>query len=877
MASGGAAAGALHSSSDNLPVVGACWREKYEVLAQLDDLSGAKQWRARSVSTGERVRISAFVPRDPALRQHVWKKLETIQSAYLPPVREVVNTSDLRLEVVSEPGTLSLREWRAARTTPDAATLKTLVTHLTEAIGILHALELVHLSVSPDTVRVAETGADVVFSLGSLECVTSFDRNEPIPARVNPLYAPPEAAGLQVHAPGPGICGWDLWSIGRVLQHAILGHHVFATVLPAGQSEDELATSAEALLYEADPQAPRAGAVEKMPGLDPNVGVLLRGLLTTSKEARWTRDNIDRWLRGLPVKEQYTTPRAQTHFRWRGRPSTVAEVATFLQSAEHWAANASELFEPEKPGTLANFLRGSPSQSLAYEQLKATLELADALPLKLASPAAQKEAMTIFALVQLSAATLRWRGQGLDSATIGGMMDSLGEVDAMAVLRALSTRSTALQIERIDQAAGRQLTELGKVVGDAEGMLRRNGFLAANDVSGTARLFRLALEPIASLRSVRESLVAGYAGSDHAAVDKLFKSQTGSRSELVVLAWMAPTPERFKFYTHLEADRRRAEGLRKRAGELISALTWVQLERALAVGRGTLAGWGLFVLLWLLIGMPAILLWPGTPGAGYALIPFVVALAFRLLAAPQIRRELRTLLPAADWSWRDAPTRCRRELRLAAGNVGAAALETELVSIRGDLAKLEHVQQGQAPVPELPRFPRVRLLGALSWSLIVLFAGVAVWRMQVQPPSLAAVKKAWIPSPEELQAEARAKAAAAAAAAKAKSEGEDVRIIWPYKPGEYAAKLSVRSTQAASSAQLNYANTHGRELVQPYRRDTISTLIIMPVPSENDMGVMLFDGKNGQVVNEQVYLLDFKPIPRSWVELAGRKGVFLDM
>jgi hypothetical protein len=388
-----------------------------------------------------------------------------------------------------------------------------------------------------------------------------------------------------------------------------------------------------------------------------------------------------------------------------------------------------------------------------------------------------------------------------------------------------------------------------------------------------ARLFRLALEPVPTLRAAREGLAKVFAGSDHPAMQKLFSAQNVSRAELVVLAWAAANPAPFKFYTHAEAARRRAEALRTRGLELTAALTWAQLERALQVGRIVFGGWGLLIGSWFLIGCLALLVWPGPIGAVLVPVPGLLALVYRMVWSGRNRRALQGYVPDARWTWRDGPERCRRELRLAGHGVRREILETELQTITQELANLTQVQPKPEPLPSLPRFGGVRLAGALSWLLVLGCLGAGGWRLYMHPFSAKALKTAWAPAKEP--AAPVKPVVTTAAAARPEEKETDVKVSWPYKAGDNAVKVGVRLSREATPEQIAYATQHGRELVAPYRPDTIGTPIILPVPGD-DAAVMLFDGKRGELANQQVYLLNFRPIPRTWVEVGGRRGVYLD-
>jgi hypothetical protein len=293
----------------------------------------------------------------------------------------------------------------------------------------------------------------------------------------------------------------------------------------------------------------------------------------------------------------------------------------------------------------------------------------------------------------------------------------------------------------------------------------------------------------------------------------------------------------------------------------------------LNIGRPVIAGWGWFFLAWFAAAAAAAVLWPGWRGVAFGAVPAVLALALRLMAAPWSRRGLRELLPEARWSWRDGPGRCRRELRLAGHGVAAAALTGELESAIAELASLASVQPPPAPLPALPRFRGVRVVGGLGWTLVIACVGAAGARAYLHPPSAKELKAAWAPAVDPAKS---AKPAPNLGKKSADEKDSAIKVSWPFKPEDNPVKLGVRSADAGTSEQIAYATKHGRELVAPYRPDSITTLIVMPVPGGDDAAVMLFDGKRGELANQQVYHLEFRPIPRTWVEVGGRQGVYLD-
>jgi len=867
----GSPAGARTEVSDEraLPCVGSVWRDAYEVLEELRSAPTERWWRARN-GRGAEVVLRAYQPADSPLREQVWSKLAGIDSPHLQRAIESFVIGGWRVEAAAAVAGVALSAWRRGRSAVDPATLKTIVAQIAEALGALHAFELVHLGLHADVVFIQEQAGAPHCVVAGFDTLTTCER-ERVPAPVNPFYAPPEALGLQTHAGGSRLYAWDWWSLGRVVQEVILGRSVVAQLAPAGSSESQHRAAAEALLQESDPLGSRAGAVERMADLDPNLELLLRGLLASSSDARWTGDHVDRWIRGLPVQELYLAPRHASHLQRDGHPYTVSQFAALLQSAEHWAENATELFEPAAPGTLANFLQSAPSQSAFLAQWTAALELADLPPLKTASTRAQREVITLFALLQLSGGKLIWRGGEFEFATVLAIVAEFGHVDGVAIVRGLLARSTALQIERHDAVAGRLLTEIGRTVSDAEAILKRCGWLTGGDSEGIARVFHLAVESQAALRLARDELAKRYAGSDHPAMAKLWKAPTLGRAEMVVLAWTAAKSDGCKFFSHDEVSRRRAQTLGARGNELVAILTWSRFGAALKTGA-ILFGDGVWAIAtWLLVAGVVAVLWPGWLGLVRAAAVLALAFALRLLGTAIHRRALQSAVAGATWSWRDGSARARREFVAAGAGASSGLLEAELRNVRKDLEAIASGSPPDVRVPPLPEFRAVRAGGMLAWLLLATIAGAAGWREYRQPLSKAEWHAAW--APRHLPQNEKATAPVFVSR---DADGADVKISWPYKSSDDATIVTVDSTTPATGAQIDYARQHGREIVKPYRPETITSPIILPVPGGNAATVMIFDGKRGDLYNSQVYVLPYHPIPRSLIEIGGRRGIYLD-
>jgi serine/threonine protein kinase len=229
-------------------------------------------------------------------RAAVWKQLQTLDLSHLQRAKEAFVVGAWRVEVCGETEGVPLDVWRREKPALEDAVVETIVRQLTEAIGVLQASGLVHLGICPGAIFISEPQGKVHCTLGGLEVVTAFEKTLPIAVTSDPLYAPPEAVLLDAHDPGPSLCAWDWWSLGRVVQELILGHPVLDDLPGASATETpaERIARAEKLLLEKD-GGMRAGAVEAMPPLKERMDLLLRGLLSSALEVRWGMAAMDSW------------------------------------------------------------------------------------------------------------------------------------------------------------------------------------------------------------------------------------------------------------------------------------------------------------------------------------------------------------------------------------------------------------------------------------------------------------------------------------------------------------------------------------------------------------------------------------------------------
>lgn len=880
------------AAAELLPATDTLWQDVYHVIAPISGGTGDVQlWKAHRTDTAEEVVLRVVPGIKNAGRLEAWKRLCTIELSHLQRAREEAVIGGCTVEVVDAVRGVSLAAWRSGRSSVDAATVEALVRQLAEALGVLHATGLVHLGLKPETVFVREEGGVLNFTLAGLETVVCFEGDTPIPAAVDPLYAPPEAAGLLQHEPGPALCAWDWWSLGRVAQELILGRHVVDKLPDADATQSTLmrAARAETLLFEHAAKGMKAGAVEVMVGLEPRLDLLLRGLLSSSPEERWGGEFVDRWLRQKPVKEHYTVPRTEKKFRWRGRLYTVIEAAKDLRTAELWPEAASHIFEPDSPNTLAHFIRRAPDHDLVRSQLADLLKLMEVEPLRSTPPAAAREVVLTLALLQLAGANLLWRGRRLDGTTLHAILaEDADNPERLAFARALTNRTITAQIDRCDFESGRSLTELGRIAAEAESMIRRQGWLKGADDRAVERIFRLSIAPEADLHAARERLRHDFARSNQPAVDKLFKSAKCTRAELVALAWAEPSAAACGFVKHADWEATQLKQLRERGEQLAGALFWARLGRALAAGPAIFGG--IFVLgaIWCVAAIAVAGVWPGPKWLPVAVAPLVLALIMRVAGVLMFSGAVRRWVPGAPpWKFFDGIARCRAELRSTGKGLDATALEAALAEINTGIAQLKLINPPPVPVDGPPRFGSVRTIALAGWFVLAAVVAACGWRAKTHRPSLESIRTAWFPSavvpltPGAI-AGAALPAGAVPPAAEAKLVDKEsagpsgpIKVSWPYKPGDDAQVIGLKENLPATNAQNSYALKRGREIVAPYRLETINTLVIFEVPVGDKVAVMVFDGVKGGLVNSRVYVLEFRPLARSWIEVGEHKGIYL--
>ncbi len=850
---------------------GTIWRGAYQVGPSCGEPQG-RWFTATQTDTGENVWLRVDSNATAADREQLWPVLSALDSPHLQRALEAHSGVE-RVEVWRAPGAPSLREWRKEHGAPDREDIRHFVRQMTAALELLHAQGVGHFALHPENIFARPGETSPQFGLGGLAAVQRVAQTELIPIAVDLLYAPPEAAGLFKHSPGPLLLAWDWWALGRVLQELILGQHVLLLV------PDELhripprsrMQMAEALLFERDIGSLRAGAVELMPRLDPDTTRLLHGLLTGAPEGRWSGAEVREWLAGARPSEHYAQSRHQRFFRLGGRGYTAPEAAQLLRGPEHWQESAAHVFGAEEPGRLAHFLRNNRSHQKYLDQLEQAAKLTQAPALRGVPPEMIREIAAAIALVFISGGEFLWRGQPL-AAALAAMLESSPDIhQTCTLLRAFGLPVVLELLKQHDSSAAERLESLVAAAGEAEILIARCGLPRGNPKEDLRDLWKLAAEPTAKLAAKVEELRQICACTTNPALEKIFSTPNPGRGTLVLLAWTGRTPPRYGFKTHPEMKARKLAQLSVEGLACAKILFWLRLERALAAGpllfgsRWPILAGSLTVVLLLAVHVP------GPAGLALGLVPFAALAALRFGLHRWQAHLVRQWTNARSWTWRDRIPRCRAEVnQLNGGNAGPAtstAIAAKLRDINREITRLAPPDP-HPTVPWPPRHWGVWLAAIASWLALLLLGAGSVWRGLKHPPSWTAHTAAWHKAfhPEKNE--------------KAVSP-EDLKLAWPYKLQRNSPfpplEIRVEGGFEPTAEQQAAATIRAHQELDRYKKETIDTLVAIHVPLEGDVvGLLLYDGRKGAFLGRKGVVIKFIPFAKQWLKIGDQYAIFVE-
>ena len=822
------------------------------------------------------VRIGA----ETAARRTAWSLLKDLHAPWMVELIGEQEEYGLRYEISHVPAPMTLGIWAARRgvSLPD---FEALVRQLSQIVKALHGCGVVHLNLRPDTLHVASVEGDLQIGLGGLEFATLYDQPQPIAIPVDPLYAPPEAVGLERQPAGRGLCAWDWWSLGRVVQEIVVGKHIYADLLQLDVTKggSDVRSQAEALLNESGDYQVRAGAVELMPAMyDTQVG-LLRGLLTTVREGRWGFREVQRWLEKRPAKDRYDSPRGERFFIRPDGVYTIPEAAEFFAQEANWKEGESNLFDADDPASLAHFIASEPANIDLYERLTSLFDLGGIPEWRGVARSAIQTALAAGAWAVLGGPKvgLVLRGRRVTHRELQALLQ--GGKDGPALARALLVAPYIAEVQKADPETGSMLAEVATAHSAALARTIEGGWVDKGDQTAWSRLLALALEPPNVLADAQRRVRARFARTRNPVVEELMAVADKDRCAQLVLAYAEFCPERFGFVTQEELDRERYADLKRRAQRLAAALFWLRLGQVLSSNPLVFGPWKVLAGIWL--GL-AVFAWRAgllVDAHSWVALLLVVPPMLRLAHWAGFRRLLERHAPEARrWTWLDGVGRCRKELPAAFGGADVPSEDRMVLQLEVLNRKIAELPL-KAPPPRVSapgRLPALWTTSAVSWLILVLVFGSAL-RSGVHRVRVEGWRIIGFGSGNAIPRVVEEVAEESPAAYRDWSFGDPrrQRVAWNLPRPAAIPLIDAEKTLVATPDQVALALVEGERELLPFLRRSVKPLVAVPVPTEAGVGLILFDSRNGTVAERRVYLVGRLPPAPSWLKLAGHEVVFL--
>ena len=862
-----------------LPESGQRWR-RYELADRIPGGPG-RCFHAMEMDDHVEVVVRVTVVGPPTeARRAAWRSLENLTQPWMVGLIEAQEEEGLRYEVSRIPPPLTLREWATLREVglPD---FDALARQLAVIVQALHERGVVHLNLRPDTLFAASAEGELQLCLSGLEVATLFDQPQPFAMAVDLRYAPPEAVGMEMQPPGRALCAWDWWSVGRVVQEFVLGKHMYNELLQRDVSKGLAGCQSEAedLLNEVGGYKVRAGAVELMPAMYDAQTSLLRGLLTSARDGRWGFREVQHWLEHRPVKDRYDNPRDERFFVRPDGVYTVPEVAEFFSQEANWPEGEANLFNADDPASFAHFIASQPGNYDLAARLKNLFDLGGIPEWRDLPETARRSALAAIAWAGLAGPKtgLRVRGQRGTHHELLALVRGNGDGPALACALLAPPYLQALQ--QVDPETGSLLSEvMGKhttLLADAV----KNGWVTAGDQVASNQILGWCLESPHALAAALHRLRTRYVRTRNPAAEALLAAATSERNAQILLAYAESCPERFGFVSQETLNRERCDQLTQEGRRVAAALFWLRLRLVLESNPLVFSSWSALAASWL--GLAAFTWLTGLRREAFGEIVLLLAVPpiLRFVYWADLRRLIATHAPEVRrWRWRDGIARCREEmLATVPGRTGLPEEEIarQLAELNRRIAEIP-LQKATGLVPAPSRLPALWTTSIASWLIMVLVLGAAVgagvkrvrasdWRFADGLDRLSLQAAA-----ENADADARSTAADWSFGDPRRS-----RIAWDLPKPATVPPVAVERILVATPDQVAFALVEGERELLPYRRRTVQPLIAVRVPTETGAGLVLFDSREGTVVERRVYLIGQMPPTRSWFALDQNQVVYL--
>ncbi len=855
---------------DSLPRSGQRWRH-YRLA---DQIPGGPGRCFHGIDTDEHVgvvvRVTKIGPETEA-RRATWALLKDLHQPWMADLAEAQEDDGLRYEVSRLPPPLTLRDWVAQRE-PALPDFMALARQLASIVEALHACGVVHLNLRPDTLHLASTEGELLVQLGGLELATLFEQPQPFAVAVDPLYAPPEAMGLEMQPPGRALCSWDWWSMGRVMQEFVLGHHIFGDLLQRDvlKNEPGLRAEAEILLNETGDYRVRGGAVELMPAMYDSQMSLLRGLLASSRAGRWGYREVQLWLDHRPAKDRYDNPRDERFFIRPDGVYTVPEIAELFAQEANWKEGESNLFDTDDPASFVHFLAADAGNFDLYSRLKGLLNLGE-IPEWRGLPDSAKR--SVLAGIVWSAFTgpkmrLHVRGRRVTRHELFAFVREGG--DGPALGRALLAAPYLHELQQIDAETATALTEVAgrHAAVLAEGV--KHGWVTAGDPVASSLLLALSLDSPHALAEAARRLRATFACTRDPAAKALMAAASKEQNAQILLAYAEHCPERFGFVTQETLDIELYNSLKLESQRAVAALFWMRLRKVLESNPLVFGSLIALAGSWLCLAGFVWLTGLHLEARGWMVLFVVVPFVLRLVHWGGLGRVMGVYAPdARPWIGNDGIGRCRKEVAAAmpaAGGVTAEKISLHLAELNWRISEI--------PLKEAPRllsppgrFPALWMTSGACWLIMVLlFCSAAAtgvrrvrthnWRQGIQDGSGAGDS----PRPD---------------ADWSFGDPRRLRIAWDIPRPVTVPTAAVGKILVATPDEVASALVEGERELLSYRRATVKPLIAVRVPTEAGVGFILFDSRDGTVAERRIYFVDRLPPARSWLTLGGHEAAYL--
>lgn len=866
-----AASAVIPSASDRLEV-GACWQGRYRIEREQRGGDVVTYFARRASDESPAILRKVTPSTETPARREAARRLGEVRSPEVLELIETVAQPDGRVEAWRGPSGPSVQEWLSQRDLPPEHVLP-LAQAAARALLALHERGLVLLQLSSATVFFEGDRIDAV-RVGALEQSVPLGGEGVVSVPVDPLLVPPEGLNVTHLPPNDDLKAWDWWTLGRFVQELVLGKpiavHLLDRELPRDSADVRL--EAEALLNETQPHGSRAGAVESMPDMPPEVRALLRGVLTAPRAARWGDAEVSAWLEGKAPADRYDLPRGSVLLMLGEERLTLAEIALRFGEESHWNEGVAQFTAPEPPAGSAveALLSSGAGYEAEREWYLKVCEIREAASFRGFVPAARNEVLAAVAWLGVAPAgtRLRWRGRPVDLDLLRDLAKDAGGLDRM---RVLCSRTFIDLLQQRDNATARSMRTWGHDWEEAFALAEKHRWAAsaAMRCKLAAHVFADTEAKAAALKQGRET----FHQTSSAPLQALFGAEHLTSGQLGLVAYTLERPQAFGYISHGDWWQSEQKRLRSRGQALLQALRNLQSAAAVRAGLPAFCRALNWWMLQALLLVSTVLLWPGIAGALSALVVVGVSWFVRRQAGG----VLRSLVPPVEeepWRWAGVADRLQIEATRVSGSSGRArptALRQELAQVNQELVKLPI---SPAPEPVASSTAMLPLwLGAIgSWILVVALVGITGWQAVSTGWRPSSVVERWVADVE------RVRAHFSDVDIPPPPAPADAKPAWPYVSSGVIHPLNVVARTESSERQRIIMKSFHLSLQEHYDAKTLVGLVAAPVPVDDATvhGLMIIDIASGQLVTGTVYHVAQPPVHQMSVDIDGTRALYLD-